>query len=204
MLVLHSPAETLRRVPQVVLGLVLFGLGVAMMLAADLGVAPWDVLHQGLAQTSGMSVGSVIIGIGVLLVAAFVPLRERVGPGTVLNVLIIGTVVDATLPWLSTVDAVAARSALMLGAPVMVALGSGLYIGGGLGPGPRDGLMTAFARRGFAVWKVRTAIELSVLLVGAALGGRVGLGTVWFVVSIGPLVHRALPWFTRPEVRDPH
>ena len=184
--------DTVRRVPRVLAGLVLFGLGIASMLAANLGVAPWDVFHQGLAHTLGWSVGTVIIGIGLLLILLFVPLRESIGLGTALNAVVIGNVVDTTLGLLATPDSILGRSALMLSGPPLVAIGSGLYIGGGLGPGPRDGLMTGIAKRGYPVGRVRTTLEASVLAAGLLLGGPIGVGTLWFVVAIGPLVHLAM------------
>lgn len=180
-------------------GLWLFGTGIAMMVASDLGLPPWDVFHQGMALTAGVSLGTVIIVTGLVLVLAFVPLRERLGLGTILNAVLIGVSVDWTLSWLARPDALWGRVALCAAGPVVVGLASGLYIGGGLGPGPRDGIMTGLSKRGFAVWKVRAALEVSVLVLGAVLGGTVGFGTVWFAVSIGPLVQWFLP---RLRMRD--
>ncbi len=180
--------ETLRRLPQVVLGLWLFGTGIAMMVAADLGLPPWDVFHQGVADTVGVSLGTVIIATGAVLVLAFVPLGERVGLGTILNAALIGIAVDVTLGWLRHPGALWLRVMLCALGPLVVGLASGLYIGGGLGPGPRDGLMTGIGRRGFAIWKVRTSLEVSVMLIGVLLGGGIGLGTAWFALAIGPCV----------------
>ncbi|MFK7738783.1 MAG: YitT family protein [Planctomycetota bacterium] len=194
---------TLRRLPQVVFGLWLFGTGIAMMVAADLGLPPWDVFHQGVAATAGVSLGTVIIVTGLVLLVAFVPLRERLGPGTILNAVLIGIAVDTTLGWLQRPDALWVRVALCVAGPAVVGLASGLYIGGGLGPGPRDGIMTGLGRRGFRIWKVRTALELSVLLIGVALGGPIGIGTAWFALSIGPWVQLFLPWFERSPASDP-
>ena len=137
---------------------------------------------------TGISIGTIIILVGVLLIAAFPLMGERFGVGTILNVLVIGPVVDICLALFDEPDALWIRVLLMLGGPVAIAIGSGFYIGGGLGPGPRDGLMTGFANKGFTVWKVRTIIEATVVIVGLILGGTLGLGTVWFTVSIGPLV----------------
>jgi uncharacterized membrane protein YczE len=130
------------------------------------------------------------------LLVGFVPLRERIGLGTVLNAVVIGLVVDATLAVLEQPGSLALRAACMAAGPVVIALGSGLYLGGGLGPGPRDGLMTGIARRGHSIWKVRTGIELTVLAAGVALGGSIGVGTLWFALGIGPLVHVVLPHLT--------
>lgn len=187
--------DTLRRVPQVVLGLWLFGMGVAFMVAGDLGTAPWDVFHQGVANVSGISLGVVIMLTGIVVLLGFVPLREKVGLGTILNALLIGVSVNWTLGWLQRPDALWARAALTVSGPVLIALASGLYIGGGLGPGPRDGIMTGFAKRGFTVWKVRTILEVSVMTLGIFLGGTIGFGTAWFAISIGPLVQYFLPKF---------
>ena len=180
--------ETARRLPRVVLGVWLFGIGIAAMLAADLGLSPWDVFHQGVAERSGASIGAVIIATGVVLVLAFIPLKEQLGLGTVLNATLIGVSVDTSLLWLPASDSLLVRVPLCAAGPVIIAIASGLYLGGGLGPGPRDGLMTGIARRGLAIWKVRTSIEVAALVIGVALGGTIGLGTAWFALSIGPLV----------------
>ena len=190
--------DTLRRLPQVIVGLVLFGTGVGLLIVAELGNAPWDVFHQGLAEVLGVPIGTVVIAIGLALVAAFVPLREAIGLGTLLNAVLIGVTIDAVLATVATPVTLWGKGLMTLVAPAIVGLGSGLYIGGGLGPGPRDGLMTGIAKRGFAVWKVRTAIEATVMLAGVALGGRIGVGTVWFVVAIGPCVQWFLKRFVRP------
>ena len=201
MLILRPWRDTLRRLPQVVLGLGLFGVGIALMVAGDLGTAPWDVFHQGLARVSGISLGVAIIVTGIVVVLAFIPLREKVGLGTVLNALLIGISADWTLSWLQQPEAMWARIALTTAGPVLIAIASGLYIGGGLGPGPRDGIMTGFAKRGFAVWKVRTILEVSVMTIGIFLGGSIGFGTAWFAISIGPLVQFFLPRFARSDRR---
>ncbi|WCO69059.1 hypothetical protein PO878_10010 [Iamia majanohamensis] len=185
-------AHLARALPRLALGLVLCGTGIAAMVLADLGLGPWDVLHQGLSDRTGIPIGTVTIGVGFLVLLAWVPLRERVGIGTLANVVVIGLVVDG---WLAVVDApssVAVRVPLVALGPVLFGVGSGLYIGAALGPGPRDGLMTGLARRGAPTWSVRAGLELTALAVGAALGGTVGVGTVWFALGIGPLVHLAL------------
>lgn len=199
LLLLLPLRETARRLPQVTLGVWLFGVGIAAMLRADLGVPPWDVFHQGVAQRLDVSIGTVIIGTGLLLVLAFVPLRERLGLGTILNAVLIGVSVDVTLSWLPEQPPLWARALLCALGPVVVGLASGLYLGGGLGPGPRDGLMTGIGRRGFTIWKVRTLIEVSVMVIGVLLGGRLGVGTAWFALSIGPIVQ----FFLRRMTREP-
>lgn len=182
------PASALpTRLPPLLLGLVFFGVGIAMMVQADLGLPSWDILHQGLSEQLGPSIGTFNVLVGAVLLVLFWPLGEKIGLGTALNVLCIGPVVDITISLLDTPDSLLLRWLLMLGGPVVVGIGTGLYIGSGLGPGPRDGLMTGIAKRGIDVWKARTGIEVSVLVVGFILGGTLGVGTVWFAVSIGPL-----------------
>ncbi len=194
--VLHSTTETLRRLPRVCGGLILFGIGISMMVAADLGLGPWDVFHQGVADRTGLGIGSVIIAVGLVILLGFIPLRERLGLGTLLNAVLIGVTVDVTNLVLDRPDSMVGRSLLMIGGPAVIALGSGLYIGGGLGPGPRDGIMTGLAKRGIRVSHARTGIELSVLAAGVGLGGGVGVGTIWFALGIGPMVGYLLPRLT--------
>jgi uncharacterized membrane protein YczE len=196
------PADELRaRVPRLLAGLVLFGVSIALMVRADLGLGPWDVLHQGVSEHTGIAIGTVTILTGILVLVLWIPIRERWGVGTVLNVLVIGLVVDATL---AVVDAPAAmwqRVAFLVLGILAFGPGSGLYIGAGLGPGPRDGLMTGLARRGRSVRVVRTGIELTALAVGAALGGSVGVGTVTFALTVGPNVHWHLDKMSLPAAR---
>jgi uncharacterized membrane protein YczE len=170
-------------------GLAGYGFSMALMIKAGLGLDPWDVFHQGLAERTGLSFGMVtaIVGVGVLL--AWIPLRNRPGIGTVANVIVIAVTVDAGLAVLPTPSALPIRIALMIGAVVLNALSTVLYIGAGLGPGPRDGLMTGLvARSGLSVRVVRTSIEVTVLTVGWLLGGSVGVGTLVYAFGIGPLV----------------
>ncbi|MEX2551134.1 MAG: hypothetical protein WD638_12985 [Nitriliruptoraceae bacterium] len=199
----HHRAELRRRLPRLLFGLVLCGLGIASMVAADLGLGPWDVLHQGLSRLSGIPIGTVGILVGLGVLGAWLPLRERPGLGTVLNVIVIGVVIDVTLLFLSTPQAWWFRAAMMLAGPVLFAVGSGFYIGAGLGAGPRDGVMTGLARRGVPVGLARAAIELTVLVAGWTLGGTVGAGTVVFALGIGPLVHLFLPRLALPDTPEP-
>ena len=164
-------------------------MGIGLMVRADLGLGPWDVLHQGVSERTGATIGTVTILTGVVVLLLWIPLRERPGLGTVLNVLLIGLVVDVTLAVLDTPDAMWQRIGLLLLGVYVFGPGSGWYIGAGLGPGPRDGLMTGIAKRGHSVRVVRTGIELAVLVIGAALGGSVGVGTVLFALTVGPNVH---------------
>jgi uncharacterized membrane protein YczE len=174
-------------------GLVGYGLSMALMVRAGLGLDPWDVFHQGLAGRTGMTIGiaSAVVGVAVLLL--WIPLRNRPGIGTVANVIVIAITVDGALAVLPTPTALPVRIAMMLGAVVLNAVSTVLYIGAGLGPGPRDGLMTGVVTRtGRSVRLVRTSIEATVLTVGWLLGGTVGVGTVVYAFGIGPLVQLVL------------
>jgi len=164
-----------------------------MFLTADLGVAPWDVLHQGIDRHTGIPVGIVIEITGVIILLLWIPLRERMGWGTLMNAIEIGLVVFLIDDHLPHTDRLVPRLLYIAGGLLAIACGSGLYIGAGLGSGPRDGLMLGLAKRGISVRIARTAIELTVLVGGFALGGSIGLGTVAFTFGIGPLVQVLLP-----------
>ena len=192
----YRPVE---RVLRCVGGLALFGVGIALIIDADLGAAPWDVFHTGVSDRTGIPVGTVIILTGVALLLLWIPLRETPGLGTVLNAIEIGLVVDLVLPLLPQPDHLGIRLVMLFGGVVVIAIGSAAYIGAGLGPGPRDGLMTGLARRGLSIRLARTGIEVTALLVGVALGGAIGLGTAVFALGIGPLIHVLLPAFTLQE-----
>jgi uncharacterized membrane protein YczE len=194
--------ELRRRVPRLVLGLVICGTGIAFQVQGDLGLGPWDVLHQGVADLTGIPIGTVSILVGVVVLLGWLPLHEKPGIGTVLNVLLIGATIDVWLLFLPQPDPLWLRLAFMALGPIGFGIGSGFYIGAGLGPGPRDGLMTGIAARGHPVHVVRTGIELGALALGWLLGGTVGLGTVVFAVSIGPIVHHTLPWLGLPPLGD--
>lgn len=175
------------------IGLTGYGFAMALMVEAGLGLDPWDVLHQGLANHTPMSIGvaSAVVGVAVLL--AWIPLRNRPGIGTVANIVVIAITVDASLAVLPTPSGLPLRVALMLGAVVLNAFSTVLYIGAGLGPGPRDGLMTGLVvRTGLSVRLVRTVIEATALTIGWLLGGTVGVGTVVYAFGIGPLVQLIL------------
>lgn len=189
MLPLPPRAELYRLVPRLLLGLVLFGIGIAFTAVSELGLAPWEVFHQGISRRTGLPLGTVGIIAGALVLLAWIPLRERVGLGTLLNFTIIGIVVDMTLFILpEEAGSQAWRWVAVVGGILMVGIGSGLYIGAGLGPGPRDGLMTAFARRGYKMRRTRTLIEVGVLVIGWTMGGTIGPGTVLFAFGVGPTV----------------
>ena len=184
--------------PRLLLGLVLFGFGLGMVVLGGYGLPGWDVFHQGLAERTPLTIGTAVIVIGVVLLIVMLVLHEPIGVGTLANVVVIGLVLDATL-WL--IDApvnTAARVLLTLTGPIVVAIGSGYYIGVRLGPGPRDGLMTALDRRGVTLWKARFGIEALALSSGVLLGGTAGWGTVWFLVSIGPAVQFFLRYLSVP------
>ncbi|MEV0272103.1 hypothetical protein AB0H43_25270 [Hamadaea sp. NPDC050747] len=185
-----------RRLLQLHAGLALYGLSIALLVRADLGLDSWDVLHQGLARRTGIPLGWVINAVGVLVLLAWIPLRQRPGYGTVANVALVGLATEAALAVIPDVRQMAVRWVVLIAAILANALATGLYVGAGFGPGPRDGLMTGLAARGFSIGRVRTGIELAVLATGWLLGGTVGPGTVLYALTIGPLVHRLLPYFT--------
>ncbi|WP_391487933.1 membrane protein YczE [Leclercia tamurae] len=186
----------LRRLLQLYVGLSLYGLSTAMFIRSDLGADPWNVFHIGVAKLLEMDIGTVIILTGVLVLLLWIPLRLRPGLGTISNVIVIGLAADVALTFIPVIDSLVARSLLLISAVIVNALATGMYIGAGFGAGPRDGLMTGInARTGWSVRSVRTAIEVSVLLLGWVLGGTFGVGTVLYALSIGPLIQICLPWF---------
>lgn len=195
-----TPTHFVERLIRCVIGLGLFGFGITLFIRADLGLPPWDVFHLGLADALDLSIGVVIIGVGVLLLLLWIPLRQRPGLGTILNALEIGLVVDLTKPLIGEPDMLVLRVVMVAAGLLVVGVGSALYIGAGLGSGPRDGLMMGISRqrigsRSISIRVARTAIEMTVLVAGVLLGGIVGLGTVAFVLGIGPLVQLFLPRF---------
>lgn len=191
---LPLPADRLvERVVRCMAGLALFGLGISMFITSELGVAPWDVFHQGFGRRTGISTGIVIEMTGVVILLLWIPLKERMGLGTLLNAIEIGLVVFLIDDHLPHSDLLVLRSSYLLGGLLSIAIGSGLYIGAGLGSGPRDGLMLGLSKRGISVGVARTGIEVSVLIIGILMGGTIGIGTVAFTFGIGPLVQFFLP-----------
>lgn len=190
-----------QRLLQLYCGLVLYGVSTALFVHAGLGADPWDVFHLGVARIFTLSFGSVMIIVGVLVLLLWIPLRQSPGLGTVSNVLVLGLVADATLALLPPLVSLPARGLVLIAAVVLNALATGMYIGAGFGPGPRDGLMTGLhARTGWPLRRIRTLIELSVLLSGWMMGGAVGVGTLVYALAIGPLIQLCLPWFQqRPQ-----
>jgi uncharacterized membrane protein YczE len=181
-------------------GLAFFGLGITLFIQANLGLAPWDVFHKGLSEKLDVSIGLVIVGVGLLLLLLWIPLRQRPGVGTVLNALEIGFVVNLTKPLVGEPDQLVMRTLMVIAGVLVIALGSALYIGAGLGSGPRDGLMLGLSKRSIAGRQIsirlaRTVIELTVMVAGLFLGGSIGVGTLIFMFGIGPLVQLILPRF---------
>ncbi|WP_245667906.1 membrane protein YczE [Actinomadura macra] len=189
-------ALMVRRLVQLHAGLALYGLGIALQVSSSLGNDPWDVLHQGLSRRFGLSIGAWIVIAGALVMLGWIPLRQRPGLGTICNVVLLGAFADLFLWLLPDPGGLAARWAYLVAAVLVGGFATGCYIGAGLGPGPRDGLMTGLAARGRSIRVVRTGIELTVLAAGWLLGGTVGIGTVLYAVAIGPLTHVFLPVLT--------
>ena len=185
------------RMSQLAFGLTVYGISETLMLAPRVGVDPWDVFHTGLARITGIPVGTVLILVGVLVMLLWIPLRQPPGIGTVANIVVIGVIVDLLLSNTPAPHAFWLRWTEYAAGVVLNAVATGLYIGAGLGPGPRDGLTTGLSAGGGSIRVVRTGIELSVLAAGWLLGGNVGVGTIIYAVSIGPLVHVTIPMFGR-------
>jgi uncharacterized membrane protein YczE len=209
MAIMREPASSsallwTRRGVQLVAGLVAYGVAIGMMLRAGIGVPPWDVLAQGIALRTGLPFGLVVNVVGALVLLLWIPIRQRPGVGTVLNVLVIGPSAEFGL-WLVPQQTVPALQGLVFaGGLALLAVATGLYVGARLGPGPRDGLMTGLhARTGWPIWVVRTGIELTVVVLGFLLGGQVGVGTLAFALLIGPMVGVTLPLLRVPERRAP-
>ncbi|MGI9608477.1 MAG: YczE/YyaS/YitT family protein [Acidimicrobiales bacterium] len=178
-----------KRLANVIIGLVLFGFALGLSVEASLGVNPWTVFHGGLANHTPLTIGTATIATGLVLLVSFPVYQEPIGLGTLLNVAVIGTVTDLTLFAIPDLESMVARVLALIAAPILIGLASGLYIGAGLGPGPRDGIMTALERRNLPVWFARTLIEVTALSVGWLLGGNVGFGTLWMAGSVGFWVH---------------
>lgn len=193
---LLTPLPATRRTKRVTLllvGLALYGVSDAMLVLAGLGLDPWDVLHQGLSRSLGLQVGTWSILVGALVLLAWIPLRQRPGLGTVCNVVVIGLVINLTLALVPAPHGLALRSGVLAAAVLLNGVATGAYIGAGLGPGPRDGLSTGLAARGHSLRVARTTIEIIVLAAGWMLGGTVGVGTVLYALTIGPLTHVTIP-----------
>lgn len=193
-----SRRDLVERLGQLVLGLFLYGVALGFMVRGGIGVAPWDVLALGLAEQSGLGYGVMTVIVSVVVLLLWIPLRQRVGLGTVLNALLVGPSADLALLLIPDPASVWIGAPMFIFGLLLLAFATGLYIAADFGPGPRDGLMTGLVRRtGWAVWLVRTLIEGSVLLIGFLLGGPVGVGTVLFAFGVGPLIGWFLPRITR-------
>jgi uncharacterized membrane protein YczE len=193
-----------RRLAQLYIGLVLYGLAGALQVRAGLGLDPWDVLHQGIAHRIHLAIGTVAIIVGAVVLLGWIPLRQMPGLGTISNVVLIGVSMNLSLLWLPHVHLLPARIGLLVGGILLCGTATGMYIGARFGPGPRDGLMTGLARRtGRSIRVVRTGIEATVLVIGWLLGGTVGIGTLAFALAIGPLAQFFLPLFDVGRVSRP-
>ncbi|MFC5342684.1 YitT family protein [Brevundimonas staleyi] len=190
----------IRRFIQLQIGLLLYGASLALMVRANLGLNPWSVFHQGLSELTGISLGLIVNLVGALVLLIWIPLRQKPGVGTICNVLVIGTAADVALAMLPPITGLPLRAAFLIGAILLNGAATGAYIGAGLGPGPRDGLTTGGVRlTGLPVGWVRTALEAIVLALGWMLGGTIGIGTVLYAMSNGPLLQFFLPMF---EIKD--
>ncbi len=196
---LSIPARLGRRLIQLYIGLALYGASSALLVRAGLGLEPWNVLHQGLSELTGLTIGMVSIVVGAVVLLLWLPLRQRPGLGTVSNVFVVGLALDGSLALLPDVHTLAVRVPLLLAGIVLNGVATGLYIAARFGPGPRDGLMTGLHQRtGRSIRLTRTAVEVAVVVTGFALGGTVGVGTVLYAVSIGPLAQLFLRVFAVP------
>jgi uncharacterized membrane protein YczE len=187
------PDRHARRAVQLLAGLVLYGVTASMLVLAGLGLDPWDVLHQGLSRTFGLGIGTWVVIVSFIVLLAWWPLRQRLGVGTITNAILVGVVIDVVLALVHPPHALGIRIGVLIAAVLGNGLATGLYIGAGLGPGPRDGLTTGIAARGHSIRVVRTTIEVSVLVSGFLLGGKVGVGTLLYALSIGPISHQTIP-----------
>jgi uncharacterized membrane protein YczE len=185
------------RLVQLYAGLLLFGASGSLLVLAGLGLDPWDVFHQGLSKQAGLGIGTWAIIVGAVVLLLWIPLRQRPGLGTLSNVVLVGGTMDVVLWLVPTPHDLAVRVVCLVVGVFLNGVATGAYIGAGFGPGPRDGLMTGLAARGHSIRVARTSIEVTVLVVGWLLGGTVGVGTVVYALSIGPLAHVFIPRFTR-------
>jgi uncharacterized membrane protein YczE len=198
---MNAPLLMTRRIGQLLVGLFLFGLAIAMMVQAGIGISPWDVLAQGVSKLTGIEFGWVTIVIGLIVLLLWIPIRQRPGLGTLLNALLIGPSAQLGLSLIPVQHVLVLQILLFLGGLALLAIATGLYIGARFGPGPRDGLMTGIhSRWGWRIWIVRTSIEVVVLGIGWVLGGNVGFGTLAFALLIGPMVNLTIPALRVPEL----
>ncbi|MEV5313444.1 MULTISPECIES: YitT family protein [unclassified Streptomyces] len=200
---MSTQGHLIRRLVQLYLGLALYGASSALLVESGLGLEPWNVLHQGLAELTGLTIGVVSIVVGAAVLLLWIPLRQRPGLGTVSNVFVVGIAMDGALAVVPEADTLPVRVPLMLAGILLNGVATGLYIAARFGPGPRDGLMTGLHRRtGRSIRLMRTAVEVAVVVTGFALGGTIGVGTLLYAVSIGPLAQLFLRVFAVPSASD--
>lgn len=196
---IRARGHLVRRLVQLYAGLALYGASSALLVEAGLGLEPWNVLHQGLAELTGLTIGEVSVAVGAAVLLLWIPLRQRPGLGTVSNVFVVGIALDGTLALLPEAHGLAVRLPLLAAGLVLNGAATGLYIAARFGPGPRDGLMTGLHERtGRSIRLMRTAVEVAVVVTGFALGGTIGVGTLLYAVSIGPLAQLFLRVFAVP------
>ncbi|CAL9637711.1 hypothetical protein SUDANB105_06263 [Streptomyces sp. enrichment culture] len=201
--VLSTQGHLIRRLVQLYLGLALYGASSALLVESGLGLEPWNVLHQGLAERTGLTIGVVSIVVGAAVLLLWIPLRQCPGLGTVSNVFVVGIAMDGALAVVPEADTLPVRVPLMLAGILLNGVATGLYIAARFGPGPRDGLMTGLHRRtGRSIRLMRTAVEVAVVVTGFALGGTIGVGTLLYALSIGPLAQLFLRVFAVPSASD--
>ena len=193
-----GPVGVLQVMPRLIGGLTLCAAGITMLIRADLGLGPWDVLHQGVAVSTGMSMGVATVLIGFVVLLLWLPLRQRPGIGTVTNVVWIGVSLDVLLSVTSAPSSLGLRWLLLAAGPLVFGVGVAVYIGAGVGTGPRDGVMTGLEQLGIPVALARSGMELTALTIGWLLGGRVGIGTLYFALTVGPVMHVTLPRLRAP------
>ena len=198
----RAPWPLWARLAQLLVGLLLYGLSAALLVRSRLGLDPWDVFHQGLARQTGLAIGTWVVIVSGAVLLLWIPLRQRPGVGTLLNAVLIGVTMNVVLERFPQPHAIGLRWACLIGGILLCGVATGAYIGAGLGPGPRDGLMVGLANRGHSLRLMRTLIEITVLVIGFLLGGKVGIGTVLFAFTIGPLAHLTIPFFSHaPRAR---
>lgn len=199
--IVRNGVPVTRRLTQLYVGLTIYGASMALMIRAKIGLDPWDVFNQGLTRITPLSFGTIVIVSGILILLLWLPLRQRPGIGTISNVFVIGIAVDLFLAIIPDASSLSLSAALLLSGVLLNGLATALYIGAGLGPGPRDGLTTGLVTRtGKSVRLIRTIIEVSVLIIGWLMGGTVGVGTVAYALLIGPIIHVLLPRFALDRI----
>lgn len=199
--IVRNGVPVIRRLTQLYAGLTIYGASMALMIRAKIGLDPWDVFNQGLTRVTSLSFGTIVIGSGILILLLWIPLRQRPGIGTISNVFVIGIAVDLFLALIPDASSLPISAVLLLSGVLLNGLATALYIGAGLGPGPRDGLTTGLVTRtGKSVRLIRTIIEVSVLIIGWLMGGTVGVGTVAYALLIGPIIHVLIPWFALDRI----